>query len=844
MRLGPVRKNPVNALYRSIVCATAVLVGLTAVPVRAQALGRLKFSVKNAADEKPVAAARITLKDSAAVRPTINLTTDAQGEALTGPMDVRAWRVTTEAETFTADTRDVTVVADATTDVEVLLEPLTEKVIKITTRKELVDTAQVGAVTQRDVNGFKRFPTNAGNPQSLPDLLRSVPGVAGNSVNQIHPRGEHSSTAILIDGFYLPGALQGRAGQVLTPSAIGRLNVLTGSFAPEYGGETAAILDIKLRAGAPNPQREFFFQGGNFNTWFGNLNVGGQAGRSGPAENAARRFSYFVDVTGRRTDNALEAPQPDNQTAHNGGTSQSFFGNFGYKPSAKDDLGLVLNFTPAYTQIANRTGLPASFAGAGQGFGFGGELSRAAARGLGILNQERAGQDINQRDSNSFGVLSWNRTVSSRLSTNFSLGAVLSDLDIRNNNPAVNPLALPGDSSIEYNPTILRSYRHIQPQVSATYTSGKHTFKSGILYNHQSGDESYNLESASQLALNAIAAADPRLAPGGTFQVDGGGAPILDRRGNQVYLIDPANAATPTLRVRRTGYYAAGYLQDTWTVSPTFTVNYGARADFYSQSQNLGQADVSSGALSPRVNLSYSLNPKTVARASYNRLFVQPPLAQGSILGQAVKPQTGDQYDLSIERELAPRHLAKIGYYFKNLKNVLDTGLLLEGTQIGAYSTVSLDAALIRGFELSYEMLPENGKGWSSYFTATFSRAEPRGFTNTGDPVAPFTDHDQRSTLNFGVNYTLKSGATAGLNLYHGSGVASSVVGTSGRTPRSILNLTLATGPRFFGKHGVGVQLAIENLTDDRSVINFASPFSGTRFQQGRRFLLSVTGKF
>src|SRR5947209_18207941 len=64
--------------------------------VHADVVGRLHFSVKNAADEKPIAGAKITLHDSANVRADVTLTTDAQGSATTGQLDTRAWHVTTD----------------------------------------------------------------------------------------------------------------------------------------------------------------------------------------------------------------------------------------------------------------------------------------------------------------------------------------------------------------------------------------------------------------------------------------------------------------------------------------------------------------------------------------------------------------------------------------------------------------------------------------------------------------------------------------------------------------------------------------------------------------------------
>ena len=84
--------------------------------------------------------------------------------------------------------------------------------------------------------------------------------------------------------------------------------------------------------------------------------------------------------------------------------------------------------------------------------------------------------------------------------------------------------------------------------------------------------------------------------------------------------------------MHRSGFYRAGYLQDTWHESRKFVINYGLRADWYKQGQNLGQPVVDVKTLSPRFNFSYAPDPKTSFRWSYNKLFNTPPLAQGRSL--------------------------------------------------------------------------------------------------------------------------------------------------------------------------------------------------------------------
>src|SRR5207248_2478328 len=138
------------------------------------------------------------------------------------------------------------------------------------------------------------------------------------------------------------------------------------------------------------------------------------------------------------------------------GESQIYFGNFTYNFSPSDNVSFTLNESPAYTQVSNRTGLPAEFADVGQGFGYAGHLSAADAAAAGIVSQQQAGQDVYQRDLNEFGALNWRHTFNPHLSGLFSVGIVHAGLDILNSNPAVDLNNLPADNSIEFNPDIRR----------------------------------------------------------------------------------------------------------------------------------------------------------------------------------------------------------------------------------------------------------------------------------------------------------------------------------------------------------------------------------------------------
>ncbi len=117
-------------------------------------------------------------------------------------------------------------------------------------------------------------------------------------------------------------------------------------------------------------------------------------------------------------------------------------------------------------------------------------------------------------------------------------------------------------------------------------------------------------------------------------------------------------------------------------------------------------------------------------------------------------PQIADQYEVSLERQVAARQVVKVSEYVKRDQNQIDVGLLIPGTQIGAFTAVSFQRGYVWGLELSYDLLPaRDNLGWSSFLGWTNSVARPSGLDNTGAPAPTYNDHDQRNTITTGAAY-------------------------------------------------------------------------------------------
>ena len=716
--------------------------------------------------------------------------------------------------------------------------PTKEIVIHVTAVRIKPKPSTGTSGTVRQAAEIKKFSSGgAGNDNSK--LTKGQAGVAEDSAGQAHVRGEHAEIAYVVDGIPLPDTLSGRQGSIVVSSTIQTLEMITGGFAPEYGGQTAAILNITSLGVVKKQKTDFALSTGNYDTFSGEITTMSPIGQ---------KASLVVDLSANGTKLAEESPQPDNQTAHNRGESQNVFGKLHLTPNSKDSFTVTVSHSPGNTQIANRDGLPDSFKSVGQGFGLFGlrnadgtrpDVNASNAGLLGaspitLMSQERAGQDINQKEVSEFATLNYRRQISKGDSAQFSLTLLHSGQDVTNRNPLLDPLNLPVDSSIEYNPTAIRNVHHVQLTGNWERHAGNHLLKIGFVNDMQSGAESYRIQAGSQLALDALAAIAPSLAPPGTASKE------VDINGNPIYT---ATGPVPTLNIQRNGAYQALYAQDT-VKSGKFTANYGLRGDWYSQRQDLGQQNISTFLLSPRINFQYSADKRTELRASYNRLFNTPPLAQGAVLGAAIQPETLSQYDLGLTYRIKENQTLTIAYFYKDIVNQVDTGLLIPGSQIGLYSAVNLARGGVHGVEISYDLAAPRSVGWDAYLHYSLSSAKPNGTDSTGADVGDFNDHDQRHTIGLGIAHTWRSGASCAATIQYGSGLASSVVDAeSGRTPRTQVDLHYSTGDRLFGGKG-GLSVDVTNLMDDRTVINFQSAFSGTRFMLGRQIAIQFNSHF
>jgi hypothetical protein len=661
-----------------------------------------------------------------------------------------------------------------------------------------------------------------------------------------------------------------------------------------------------VRRGNPyEPFVDYILQSETYGSSFG-VNLGRQLG-SRPAATLSdprnaksklgSRLGYLLSFNRRESSDMFESPQPNRNDVHNSGTSQVLMGKIDLSLSQKSQAGFTFGNSTDNFGIANRTGLLPEYRGLGQGFGFGGARDASAfpipfpafggtARG----SQWRLNNDVNQKDDNTFYVLRLEQTVSPQLRGNFYLGGATTKQSVGNNTPGVSPRDWKDDSSIEYKPTTRQSFNQSQFQADLSYTSKErafdnpqralHEYKFGILSQKSSGNESYQFLAQSKAADNAL-------------------KNINDFIGDKLAYNFATNSA-PVLFANREATQTSLYVEDTFIPRDAFRINFGFRQDSFNQDQRLRFGNPTASGLgtnssrgdsgvSPRINVLYQLPKKqesirlgkiklpfllssvepTVIRASFNQILTPAGLSQGAIgsgsvsaIPQPVAAQKTDQTDFSIERQLKGRQLVRLATYNKTISNTHAFQQLIEGPQQTAFMMVNRGKSTVSGFEFTYELQPrplvmtdgmledyQGVSGYISYGNAVAKRQVP--VTSSLSAVF-YPEHDQRHTLNAGIGFKTKRGSTISLGYYYGSGLAASRITLGGkRDSISELNLRIRTRPNLI-KNKFGVELGIENLGDKSKALTFdqgqnassVNSFSGTRFQQGARLIVSLFGKY
>jgi iron complex outermembrane recepter protein len=291
----------------------------------------------------------------------------------------------------------------------------------------------------------------------------------------------------------------------------------------------------------------------------------------------------------------------------------------------------------------------------------------------------------------------------------------------------------------------------------------------------------------------------------------------------------PSYASTSSARVlsRSTGYYIQDHAK--WG---DFTLTFGGRYD------TARTGDSWSGTFSshtdnkfvPRVGATYEVVPQTVVYASYSESFL--PQAGSTVAGDALKPETGQQYEAGVKSTIMDHLDLTASIYQLTRQNVITTDPLHPdfSTQTGEQQS--------KGVELDADAHIMDG--WDAILTYSYVNARV-----TKDTTIPIGDHPldiPPQSIGLWTKYVVQDGPL------HGFGIGGGVYNYAheeGDLPNTfkLPHYTLVNGVLSYDFGPAEVQFNVQNITNVRY---FTGSYSDTYVQPGapRNYNIALSWKF
>jgi len=298
--------------------------------------------------------------------------------------------------------------------------------------------------------------------------------------------------------------------------------------------------------------------------------------------------------------------------------------------------------------------------------------------------------------------------------------------------------------------------------------------------------------------------------------------------------------------LRPSGNVVAAWLQDSYRLASWLTVSAGLRQTHFA-------GLISENATDPRLGATLTL-PGTnwVLRGFWGKFYQPPPLetisgplleyAQTSNLGfLPLHGERDEEYQFGLT---VPLHgwLLDVDHFQTRAQNFFDHNPIGNSD---VFLPITISGALIRATELTLRS-PRFWSGEQLYVTYSNQTADgfgtiTGGLTDFSPPSGYYAlDHDQRNTLNVGLQAELPWRAFASMNVYFGSGFS------NGDPPPSHLpsNGTLDVSLGKTWAEQLTASLTVLNVTDKHLLIDNSLTFDGFHWNYPRQIYAALYYRF
>jgi outer membrane cobalamin receptor len=174
-------------------------------------------------------------------------------------------------------------------------------------------------------------------------ITMGTPGVVADSNGFFHPQGDHAQVTFSVDGQTVSDQQSKQFSTQLPLNAVQSMQVISGAPPAEYGDKTSLVVNTTTRSGLgeARPTGSLTTEYGSFGT----INQEAAIGFGG------KNWGSFTAANGLRSGRFLDTPEF--QPVHAVGNSGNIFQRFDYQPTQRDVFHLNLLLARNWFQIPN-----------------------------------------------------------------------------------------------------------------------------------------------------------------------------------------------------------------------------------------------------------------------------------------------------------------------------------------------------------------------------------------------------------------------------------------------------------------------------------------------------------
>jgi len=711
--------------------------------------------------------------------------TDDNGEFLFPTVPIGDYKITVTQAKF--ETLEQTVTVDARSSpvlhLQLAIAALNQATV-VVGEADTVNTDSVTPTTLIDREDITQTP-GADRTNSLAMITDYVPA-AYVTHDMLHMRGGHQ-VDWLIDGVPIPNTnIATNLGPQIDPKDIDYLEIQRGSYDAEYGDRTYGIFNIVPRTGFERDnEAELVTSFGNWYQTNDQLNFGGHT----------KRFAYYASLNGNRSDFGLQPPI--GQVVHDAANGYGGFASFIFNASPLNQFRFTASLRQDYYQIPIDPNPNSS----------------------GNQDYPSYGLHDSEREPDGYVTFSWVHTFSP---------------DVR---LTVSPF-------YHYNQASYNSSTNDFPVITnvnqtAHYVGAQATVDATVMKNNDIQVGTYGFAQHQSNVFNNI----------------------FTDCGTSCQNFGPSSGAV-------TGGLAEVFVSDRYKVTSWLTLIAGLRySHFDSGSVNAtGQTAVTENVPDPRFGVAVRI-PRLnwVFRGFYGVFYQPPPLltATGPLIDLAnsqsltfgpLRGERDHEYQFGVA---IPFHgwVLDIDTFQTSSRNWLDHSNIGESN---LFWPLTWDYALIQGWETTLRS-PRLWRRAQAHFAYSNQIAQASA-PFTGGLICPTpspdgcepplglspVDHDQRNTLNVGVNTSLPWHAFASTNVYYGSGFTNGT--PDEQYPGDYLpghtTVDIALGKSFGEGEKYRISLTALNVGNRRVLLDNSLTFGGFHFNDPRQIYAEFRWRF